>query len=281
MVPSPLPPTLVFHRAALGDTILIWPFLRTLGPAALISDFPKASLCARFLPNIVPLEIESARWNSLWLSHESESARDAVTSVTRIFSFIAPLDSSWARNVIHLFPNAQLHCYPTKPPIRLGDLHTPFSAAAGASDSPPRAGALFHLGAGSQSKRWPFLRSFDFVRRCRARLPITVLAGPVEMEQMSPVDRQTFSLLGGVVPHSLDHLADLLNSSSLFVGFDSGPTHLAGALGVPTLAFFGPSEPSLWRPNGPSVRLLAPPTSTANMGWLDPVEAASWVIGRN
>lgn len=278
MVPPLLPPTLVFHRAALGDTILIWPFLRTLGHAALISDLAKARLCARFLPHIVPLEIETARWNSLWSLHDPVSPGEADPAVTRIVSFIAPCDSSWARNVRRLFPHADLQFLPTKPPIRMGDLHTPFRDPT--SNPSSHAGAIFHLGAGSHSKRWSFSRSFDFVRRCRAHLPINLLAGPVEMEQMSADDRETFTLLGGAVPNILDDLVDLLNASSLFIGFDSGPTHLAGALGVPTMVLFGPTDPSLWRPNGRDVRVLAPPAMAVDMGWLSPEEVVSWVMGR-
>jgi ADP-heptose:LPS heptosyltransferase len=54
----------------------------------------------------------------------------------------------------------------------------------------------------------------------------------------------------------VDELLGLLKESRLFLGNDSGATHLAAALGVPTLAVFGPSDPWLWRPLGPRVRVV-------------------------
>jgi heptosyltransferase III len=53
-------------------------------------------------------------------------------------------------------------------------------------------------------------------------------------------------------------LAEKLSRARLFLGNDSGVTHLAAALGIPTLALFGPSNDTQWRPVGPAVTLLRP-----------------------
>jgi ADP-heptose:LPS heptosyltransferase len=45
-------------------------------------------------------------------------------------------------------------------------------------------------------------------------------------------------------------LTALLSVVSLFIGNDSGISHLAAALGVPTLAIFGPTDPAIWAPCG-------------------------------
>jgi predicted lipopolysaccharide heptosyltransferase III len=47
---------------------------------------------------------------------------------------------------------------------------------------------------------------------------------------------------------SISELTWVLDQASLFLGNDSGPTHLAAALGVPVLVLFGSSDSSLWRP---------------------------------
>jgi ADP-heptose:LPS heptosyltransferase len=39
----------------------------------------------------------------------------------------------------------------------------------------------------------------------------------------------------------------------LFVGNDSGISHMAAALGIPTIAIFGPTDPVLWSPRGNKV----------------------------
>jgi heptosyltransferase-3 len=46
----------------------------------------------------------------------------------------------------------------------------------------------------------------------------------------------------------LGRLAALIDSCGLFIGNDSGPMHMAAALGVPAVAFFGPSDPRKWGP---------------------------------
>jgi ADP-heptose:LPS heptosyltransferase len=55
----------------------------------------------------------------------------------------------------------------------------------------------------------------------------------------------------------LERLAALIARAGAFVGNDSGPTHLAAALGRPTVALFGPTDPAVWAPLGPGVRVLA------------------------
>jgi ADP-heptose:LPS heptosyltransferase len=54
----------------------------------------------------------------------------------------------------------------------------------------------------------------------------------------------------------MDRLMALLNESVLFIGHDSGISHLAAMLGTPTIALFKASDPIQWRPLGPSVRVI-------------------------
>jgi ADP-heptose:LPS heptosyltransferase len=51
-------------------------------------------------------------------------------------------------------------------------------------------------------------------------------------------------------------VAAILRRARAFLGNDSGISHLAGMLGLPTLALFGPTDPALWAPLGPRVRVL-------------------------
>ena len=52
-------------------------------------------------------------------------------------------------------------------------------------------------------------------------------------------------------------LACWLRSARIYIGNDSGITHLAAALGTPVVAIFGPSDPNLWAPRGEHVRIVA------------------------
>lgn len=67
------------------------------------------------------------------------------------------------------------------------------------------------------------------------------------------------------VPHKilkntrLLDMAKALREADMFLGHDSGLTHLAAALGVPTIAVFGPTDPLRWGPKGTNVKILQGP----------------------
>ena len=54
----------------------------------------------------------------------------------------------------------------------------------------------------------------------------------------------------------LEELVELLASCRLFLGHDSGISHLAAACGVPSLLLFGPTDPVMWAPPAPHVRVI-------------------------
>jgi ADP-heptose:LPS heptosyltransferase len=54
-------------------------------------------------------------------------------------------------------------------------------------------------------------------------------------------------------------LACWLASARIYIGNDSGPTHLAAAVGTPVVALFGPSDPAVWAPRGLHVAIAAAP----------------------
>ncbi|MBI4871613.1 MAG: glycosyltransferase family 9 protein [Candidatus Riflebacteria bacterium] len=70
-------------------------------------------------------------------------------------------------------------------------------------------------------------------------------------------------------PSSSLELARELAGAALHVGNDSGPTHLAAALGTPTIAIHGPTDPAVWAPRGRHVQALAPRPGSA---WPEPDE---------
>jgi len=51
-------------------------------------------------------------------------------------------------------------------------------------------------------------------------------------------------------------VAQHLKGCGCFVGHDTGTSHLAGLLRIPTLALFGATKPTLWRPLGPTVEFI-------------------------
>jgi lipopolysaccharide heptosyltransferase I len=108
----------------------------------------------------------------------------------------------------------------------------------------PRPFAVYHPGAGQPEKTWGetrFAALADLLAK-NGRLSAVVSWGPGDEERARK--------MSGMLPHartlpllSLPGLARVVAASSLFVAGDTGPLHLADALGVPTLALFGPTDP--------------------------------------
>ncbi len=131
--------------------------------------------------------------------------------------------------------------------------HEPTHRSPGRRSGP----VAVHPGSGGEGKVWPQRR---FVRLCTALLEagrqVEVLLGPVEVE------RRVGSLFAGtgvtlVTTPAVDALARRLARARLFVGNDSGVSHLAAAVGCPLLVLFGPTDPAVWAPRGPHVHVLA------------------------
>ena len=78
----------------------------------------------------------------------------------------------------------------------------------------------------------------------RLGMPVRWCAGPDE-----PLD-------GAVRILDLYELGCWLARARLYIGNDSGISHLAAAVGTPTIVLFGPTDPAIWAPRGS--RVLAP-----------------------
>lgn len=114
---------------------------------------------------------------------------------------------------------------------------------------------VLHPGSGSARKNWPVERWAEVAGWLRTTRHVEVVACAGEAEAGRPL-----AGLGEVrTGLSLPQLEDLLRSACLFLGHDSGVSHLAAACGVPSLLLFGPTDPTLWAPPTDEVRILHRP----------------------
>ncbi len=89
-------------------------------------------------------------------------------------------------------------------------------------------------------------------------MKVVFLLGPAESEQFSDVRIKNMTNVAKCLRGlSLAEVLGLLSCADAFLGNDSGITHLAGGLGVRTLAVFGPTNPDVYRPIGPAVTVFA------------------------
>ena len=111
-------------------------------------------------------------------------------------------------------------------------------------------------GSGAREKNWPLISFETIARWWRERVggAVITILGPVEDERggYDSLCHQGQAIRG----ITLGRLAATIARCSLYVGNDSGISHIAAALGVPTAAVFGPSSVNKWAPRGKSVLVL-------------------------
>lgn len=115
--------------------------------------------------------------------------------------------------------------------------------------------ALYHPGSARADKAWGeenFAALARLLREQRGLLPV-ISWGPGDLRR---VERFRASLPDALPIPELDYrdLAQVIQTSALFVAGDTGPLHLADALGTPTLGLYGPTDPAR---NGPYRRPAA------------------------
>ena len=120
------------------------------------------------------------------------------------------------------------------------------------------------LGASRPAKRWPPAQFARFAELLRDRLELVpaIVSGPGEVEAVFSAQGVDHLRARGLRPigaqgkgdfvHgaglSVRQLAGALSAARFYVGNDSGPKHIAAAVGTPTITFFGPEDPVEWHP---------------------------------
>ena len=99
--------------------------------------------------------------------------------------------------------------------------------------------AVIHPSAATPEKTWPAAFFVELARR----LPVQPVFIGATGDDLSRFHRWPIA-----IGAPLEEIAALMRDSSLFIGNDSGPAHVAAAFGVPELVFFGPSDYDVWRP---------------------------------
>jgi ADP-heptose:LPS heptosyltransferase len=107
---------------------------------------------------------------------------------------------------------------------------------------------VIHPFSGNTRKNWPLNRFRELA--ARLALPVRWCAGPQE-----PLPPELMS--DAVRFENLYELAGWLASARVYIGNDSGITHLAAAVGTPVVAIFGPTDPVVWAPRGEWVRVVS------------------------
>lgn len=132
------------------------------------------------------------------------------------------------------------------------------SARVPGNPSGPLVGV--HVSGGRAIKQWEPSRFAEVARRVSAEFGATIVltggpedAAPVEAVRSTLSGYHVIDVSGDV---DLPTLAAILERLDLLVTGDTGPMHLAGAVGTPVVAVFGPSDPARYALRGPQDRVV-------------------------
>ena len=277
---------LVFHQGALGDFIITWPL--TLGLARVFAQSrtfyvtagQKGALAEKLL-RVDGTDAE-AGWHQLFAADPQlpPAAVRLMEGAHCVISFVSGPEDRWASNVRKFAPEATLVTLSTLAPPEVAGHITqhilaqlrPWPVIHAAAEQMlqsvsargiggwrgPGGPVVLHPGAGSTAKCWPAASYLQLARQLAASgRAVQVLLGEVERERWPARQIEQFAAVAPVhFPSTLIELQERISGASLFIGNDSGPSHLAGIIGVPTVVLFGPAHAGRWKPLGPRVNVL-------------------------
>jgi hypothetical protein len=118
---------------------------------------------------------------------------------------------------------------------------------------------LIHAGSGAARKNWRGFAELAAAWRARYAAPVVVLIGPAEADTILDTDVVVRDI-------ALPRVAALLKACDVFVGNDSGVSHLAAVVGAHGTVLFGPTDPTTWAPCSQHLRVLHAPTPCTTCG---------------
>jgi ADP-heptose:LPS heptosyltransferase len=273
---------LIIHQGALGDLTAIFPAIYSLSDRFSRVDVVCQSqlgklaqylgLATRWYP------LEGASFSSLYTDQPDPHIKARLGRYDQVILFSSSTELE--QSLQHIIPSRCIRIEP-KPPaeqsihitayamqnltrrglIRPGypDLNRFHQAQYGQEKSHPRRDSkkiLLHPGSGSKRKRWPVSQFKQIESRLNAEgLKTEFVLGPAEedlLRELESRNRKTHMLF------SLIELVELYHSAGGYIGNDSGASHLAAFVGLPTLVIFGPADPVRWKPGGPYVEVVRP-----------------------
>jgi heptosyltransferase-3 len=139
----------------------------------------------------------------------------------------------------------------------------------------PRPLVALHPGSGSDRKNWPLENWIevgnDLLARESFHGSIVVISGEADHTQVARLEelwKEERVAFAKDLP--LVHLAALLENS-IFLGHDSGISHLAAAAGAKCILLFGPTNPAVWAPMNANVTVICAPHGDLGQLDVDPV----------
>jgi heptosyltransferase-3 len=278
---------LIIRPGALGDTLMLMPAiarLRALVDIVLVGRLPGIDFLRPYVH--LCMNYEGPGWHALFLEALNHAPALPLPPVDLAVAFLTDPEGRVGHNLKASMPGKAVLLFPPFPP-RDREIHVGLYLAqcleraglplepgicieaaskhALLEGQPPRAREgriVFHPGSGSETKNHPPGFWLELIGRVGKEFPankegFVLLLGRAE-EQLHPFYENNLRDLRTEIHFSpaRETLCSLLERAPLYIGHDSGITHLAAMLGTPTIALFKNSEVGQWRPLGPSVAVI-------------------------
>lgn len=253
--------TLVVHTGGIGDFLLACPSIEALGregPVELLGRKDRLELAVAGGIAESAHGLERAGFDSIF-DAPSRKLRDFLAPFQRVVVWMEDAEGGIRRG-LEACGVADIQIYPGLPPADwsrhassyyLGCLGAPegldFELSFASGDA--THDVILHPGSGSEAKNWPLERYAALAQDLESSgRKVTWCLGPAELEREPDAFSAIPNSARRIVTDSLVDLATHLGAACDYIGNDSGITHLAAAVGCPTIALFGPTNPKVWAP---------------------------------
>lgn len=283
---APKPRLLVIELWGLGDLVIATPFLRAAAQKYQVTVLAKPyaiDLQSRLWPGVTVLPFVAPwtafrrkYWLPVWpwkemfrlgrtiraarfdvgLSARSGDPRDhfllMLAGAKQRFGFPRMGSHLFLTHPLHRpAPEAHRYEYWRTVGHAMG-LDLPVRASIPVAQRPRNEAILVHAGAGQPVRVWPLENYRKLVQRLREKqYRVQVACDP---------DQRDWWLVAGEAgvstPRTVTDLLAIIDQSSMFVGNDSGPGHLAAFSGLPTFTIFGPQLPEWFAPLHPAAEWI-------------------------
>jgi heptosyltransferase-3 len=275
---------LIVRPSALGDTVLLAPALYAIGRKAdvtLVGRKPGIDFLKPLVTRCV--DFETGGWHRLFRD-KPNCKQFHLPEVDVVISFLSNPSGTTERNLEFLMKAIPIFTFPPFPPqgetIHVASYLASCLNSAGLPVDPDAAieqarkkGLLrgeeltrsesmivFHPGSGSKKKNLSpeFWIELITMRELAVFEKRVLLLGPAEQELYHVFSNKLKGIdMEIVASPSSEILVSLLRGASLYLGHDSGITHLAALTGISTIAIFMNSNLAQWAPLGPDVTVIS------------------------
>lgn len=278
---------LIIRPGALGDTLMLMPAIAQLQSQIeilLVGRYPGIDYLKAYVSQY--FNYEAHGWHMLFSDTFNKVDMPYIPKVDYVVGFLSDPEKRAAYNLKIWFPDTPIYLFPPFPPedenihvalyiarllqkaglpievekaIEEARKHPLFQQK---TPSSKREHIVLHPGSGSQKKNYSPEFWIELIRALKGssskkNTPVVLLLGPAEEKLLSYYENNLGELGVNLSFYpDQEKLLSLMSQASLYIGHDSGITHLAAMMGINVIALFKESSIEQWHPLGPAVRVL-------------------------